>query len=827
MASLPHTHKTKNSHAAKLWQSPANPLSTQPKLAYKKEIAAILARLTLRQKIGQMVQAQMDAITPEQVRDYHIGSVLNGGNVYPNNDKYASTQEWVTMVDTYYRASMDSSNERVAIPIMWGTDAVHGQSKIVGATIFPHNIGLGASRNGALVRKTAEITAIEMLISGVDWNFSPSVAVVRDLRWGRTYESYSENPQLVKELSEDYVLGLQGCLSEGTFMDDSRVMATAKHFIGDGGTEQGIDRGNNIDSEAELYRVHAPGYLSAIKAGVLSIMPSHSMWQGERLHGHHYLLTQVLKKSLGFDGFLIGDWNSHGLLDGCKDSSSPLAVNAGLDMFMVTHEWQAFIENTATQVEAGQISEARINDAVSRILRAKFRAGLFKKGPPSERKHACKNNLLGSPQHREVARQAVRESSVLLKNNDALLPLNPRLNFLVAGDGADNIGKQAGGWTISWSGAGTTNADFPKGTSILSAISKEVNKAGGTVHYDVAGTYTKKPDVAIVAFGEEPYAEWFGDIKHLAYQATDNKDARLLEKLKKAGIPVVALFISGRPLWVNRIINASDAFVAVWLPGTEANGISDLLFTNTDGEIKYDFTGKLPFSWPKSPLHNQLNSDHKDYDPLFPFGYGLSYMSQSQLAELSVEDNIPESLKDPGVWLFNGRAIVPWFIGLRDEDGFSMYLGSRVERPNLSIQAIDRHTQGDAVKLCWSGEKESEIVILNEEITQDYLPYLDKDAALVFEINIAGTHANSLKLSLGDMAKAEYIEVADILEKDMGWQTLSVPLACFKNKGADLSQINKPFCLRSTGLLNITLSNIRIELNAASTTSITCRNDAN
>ncbi len=799
-----------------IWSAPNNPLAENPEAAFDQEISAILSKLTLQQKIGQMVQAQMDAITPEEVRDYHIGSVLNGGNAYANNDKYASVEDWVALVDSYYRSSMDSSNGRVAIPIMWGTDAVHGHNKVVGATLFPHNIGLGASRNPTLVNNIARITAIEMLATGVDWNFAPSVAVVRDDRWGRTYESFSEDPELVAQLTKAYVLGLQGDPDTEGFMNENHVMATAKHFIGDGGTENGIDRGNNTDTEPDLLSTHAQGYLSAIEAGVLSIMPSHSMWHGERLHGHHYLLTEILKNRMGFDGFLIGDWNSHGLVKGCKASSCPQAVNAGLDMFMVTHEWKAFIENTTRQVERGVISESRIDDAVARILRAKFRAGLFHKAPPSERKYANQKNLLGSKKHRSVARQAVRESMVLLKNNNKLLPLDPSLNILVAGDGADNIGKQSGGWTISWSGAGAKNSDFPNGISILSAIKNVAEKAGGTVEFDIRGNYKTKPDVAIVVFGEEPYAEWFGDIKHLSYQRLKHTDASLLEKLKADGVPTLALLISGRPLWLNRAINASDAFVALWLPGTEASGVSDVIFTKANGDTNYDFVGKLPFSWPMYPSQTELNKGDKNYKPLFPFGYGLNYTSPQQVAKLTDNEDIPEHLKDPTLWIFNGQAEIPWFMCLQDDDGFSAYLGGIVERPGIRIQERDRNTQGDAVEVSWSGERESSLTVLNWEIEQDYLYYLQQKSALAFDLNLYESKAEKVELRLGMLSSETSLDITENLEQaiNKGWKTLYIPLSCLQQNGLDLSRINVPFSLTADGPMKMELARIRLELNA-------------
>jgi beta-glucosidase len=808
-----------------IWTKPGNPLTENKKLSYEKEVAALLVKMTLEQKVGQMVQPQMTDITPEQVKKYHIGAVLNGGNAYAYNNKYAGVADWVKLVDEYYNASMDTSDGRLAIPITWGTDAVHGHNKVVGATIFPHNIGLGATRNPQLLRKIGEITAKEMLVTGVDWNYAPSVAVVRDDRWGRTFESYSEDPEIVVQLTGEYIEGLQGVAGNDSFMSDDHVIATAKHFIGDGGTESGIDRGDTITSEKDLFRVHAQGYLKAIESGVLSIMPSHSMWQGMRMHGHQYLLTDVLKNQLGFDGFLIGDWNSHGLVKDCTNANCPQAINAGLDMLMVVEEWKEFIRNTIKQVKNGTIPESRIDDAVTRILRAKFRAGLFEKGPPSKRKYANKTEFFGSKEHRQVARQAVRESLVLLKNNKNLLPLDPKQKILMAGDGADNIGKQAGGWTISWRGNGAKNSDFPDGESFLGAITTAVENAGGVVTFDEKGNYENKPDVAIVAFGEEPYAEWFGDIKHLSYQRLDNKDAKLLEKLQAEGIPTVALFISGRPLWVNRAINAADAFVAVWLPGSEGGGVADVLFRKPDGSINFDFTGKLSFSWPMYPSQTALNRGDKDYRPLFPYGYGLSYKDRKNIAQLELREDIPESEKDPTLHIFEGRAVIPWFMGLADPAGFSVYLGGGVERQYIKVRETDKSTQGDAIEIEWSGNGDGTLIFLNPDENQDYSYYLEQKSVMKWDVQMQEKAAAAAMLRFGRFDELDKsIDIAPGLNTLPlnQWQEYSIDLKCFHDKGVDLTRINNPFGLLSGGKLKFRMANLRILPGLAGKATLSC-----
>ena len=544
-------------------------IAVKPNEQVEAKVDALIAKMTLEQKVAQMIQPEIRDITIEDMRKYGFGSYLNGGGAFPNNDKHATPQDWIKLAEDLYQASIDDSLDGAAIPTMWGTDAVHGHNNVVGATLFPHNIGLGAANNSALIEKIAEITAKEVMVTGIDWVFAPTVAVVRDDRWGRTYEGYSEDPEIVREYSAAIVKGLQGH-ADGDFLSDQRVISTVKHFLGDGGTVGGDDQGDNIASEQALFDIHAQGYVGGLSAGSQSVMASFNSWHGKKNHGNQYLLTDVLKDKMGFDGFVVGDWNGHGQIKGCTNENCAQAVNAGLDVFMVpTGAWKPLYENTIAQVKSGEIAMSRIDDAVRRILRVKVRAGLFEKPSPANRPFSGKTELIGAEEHRAVARQAVRESLVLLKNNQNLLPLSPKAKVLVAGDGADNIGKQSGGWTITWQGTGNNNADFPGGSSIYQGIANQVKQAGGSVQLSVDGSFEQKPDVAIVVFGEDPYAEGHGDRDNLEFQRGDKRDLALLKKLSKQGIPVVSVFISGRPMWVNPEFNASDAFVAAWLPGSE------------------------------------------------------------------------------------------------------------------------------------------------------------------------------------------------------------------------------------------------------------------
>jgi beta-glucosidase len=621
----------------------------------EKRIGELMRTLTLEQKVAQMVQADIRSVTPEDVRTYRLGSILNGGGAFPGNDKHARLADWVALADRFYDASMDTTGGAPAIPIIWGTDAVHGHNNVIGATIFPHNVALGATHDPGLVQRIGAATAREVTASGIDWTFAPTVAVVRDSRWGRSYEGYSDQPELVRSYAGRMVEGLQGTPGAADFLDGTHIIATAKHYIGDGGTNQGIDRGDTRVSEQDLLAIHGPGYVAAIQAGVQTVMASYSSWQGTKLHGQRHLLTDVLKNQLGFDGFVISDWDGVDEVQGCSKDRCAQAINAGIDMIMVPEQWQAFLQNTVAQVRAGDIPQSRIDDAVTRILRVKLRYGLFAKGRPSSRPLANKAEL-GSPQHRALAREAVRKSVVLLKNDQCLLPLSPHAHVLVAGDGADDIGKQSGGWTISWQGTGNTNADFPGGTSIFAGIHSAVSTAGGTATLSVDGSYQTRPDVAIVVFGESPYAEWHGDIRSPEYRGpTDdgqdvdlqrpapevsaiNNDATtsgsqqamsglaassaapvadllLLQRLRGAGIPVVAVFLTGRVRQIEPELAAASAFAVAWWPGTEGGGVADVLFRARNGSVKFPFAGRLSYAWPRGSAAGAVQS--------FPDGYGL------------------------------------------------------------------------------------------------------------------------------------------------------------------------------------------------------------
>lgn len=798
--------------AAVEWPVLASAVAPDP--AVETRIDALLAKMTLEHKVGQLMQPELRQITPEDIQKYHVGAVLNGGGAFPGDNKYARVEDWVALADAYYHASMDDSDGGIAIPIFWGTDAVHGHNNVIGATIFPHNIGLGAMRNPELVRQIGEVTAREIAATGIDWNFAPTLAVVRDDRWGRTYESYSEDPAIVKAYGGKMVEGLQGRANTAEFMAADRVIATAKHFIADGGTLGGVDRGDADITEAELLAIHAPGYFTAIEAGVQTVMASFSSWQGRKMHGHDYLLTDILKNRMGFDGLVVGDWNGHEFVPGCTKVSCPHAINAGLDIFMAPDaDWKELYANTLAQVKSGEISEARLNDAVRRILRVKIRAGLFEKGAPSTRAFAGKQQVIGAPEHRAVARQAVRESLVLLKNKDQLLPLSPKANVLVAGDGADNIGKQSGGWTISWQGTGNTNDDFPGGSSIYQGIAESVAAAGGKATLSVDGEYTEKPDVAIVVFGENPYAEMQGDVKNLAYNNPD--DLALLKKLKAEGIPVVSLFITGRPLWVNRELNASDAFAVIWHPGSEGAGVADVLFTDKAGNIQHDFKGKLSFSWPATPVQSPLNVGEKNYTPLFAYGYGLSYQDKDVLGDDLSEEMAEVAVEtDKILKIFDNRPLDPWQLIIADGHNNTVAVtGSTASLATISLRAVDRNVQEDSRRLQWNGTGRGSAGFYSQSRT-DLVPYLEANAALLVDVKVDERPTADVRLGVfcgqdcvAEKSITENLQAAPQKE----WITLSIALKCLATDRAKMDMILSPFYLVTEGKLDLSLYNLRIE----------------
>jgi len=577
------------------------------------EARALLGSMTLEEKVGQMTQAEQLA-DPKDIQTYFLGSVLSGGSFDPKAGN--SLQAWT---DVYDAAQKQAVQTRLKIPLLYGVDAVHGHNNVLGAVVFPHHVALGATRDAKLVEEVERITAEEVRATGIQWAFSPCIAVARDERWGRSYESFGEDPALVAEMGAAAVRGFQGA----NLSDPLSVLACAKHYVGDGGTtwgtglkpnpaaQAGIDQGDTRLSEAELRRLHLPGYIKAIEAGVGSIMVSYNSWNGEKVSGNKHLLTDVLKNELGFEGFLISDYNALDQLPGDRRAQVKLSINAGMDMAMVPEKYKEFYAALLDLAKTGEVPMARVDDAVLRILRVKYAMGLMDGGRSALADRALQARF-GSAAHREVARRAVRESLVLLKNDGKALPIaKTAKRILVAGKNADDIGNQCGGWTIDWQGK--TGAVTTGGTTILAALKAA---ARGTVTYARDGSGAAGADVGVVVVGETPYAEFMGDRADLSL---DKDDQAAIANVKKAGIPVVVVVVSGRPLILGDALTQADAVVAAWLPGTEGAGVADVLFGD------YKPTGKLPVSWPRSMAQIPINVGDAKYDPLFAYGFGLSY----------------------------------------------------------------------------------------------------------------------------------------------------------------------------------------------------------
>lgn len=797
-----------------IWPEVKNPVAVDP--AIESRIADLLSRMSVEQKVGQIIQGDLASTTPEDMYKYHLGSVFNGGNSAPGGKQWAPAPEWLADADRFYDASMRPNGNLPRIPMTWGSDAVHGHNNVTGATLFPHNIGLGAMRNPELMRKIGAATAIEMRVTGLDWTFAPTLAVVRDDRWGRTYESYSENPEVVASYARPLVEGLQGKIGSQDWLKGAHIVATAKHFVGDGGTDGGKDQGNNISSEEELRDIQAAGYRPAIEAGVQSVMASYNSWHGEKMHGNKSLLTGVLRERMNFGGFTVGDWNGHGQVEGCKTTSCAAAFNAGLDLFMAPDSWKELYLNTLAQVKDGTIPMARLDEAVGRVLRVKLRAGLLESGRPSSRPLAGDFNKIGSPEHRAIARQAVQESLVLLKNQKGVLPLKPGQKLLIAGDGAMSYTKQSGGWTLSWQGTGIADSEFPGATTIGKAL---IDASGGTAILTKDGNYTQKPDIAVVVFGEDPYAEFQGDVPDLMFRDKSDNLA-LLKKYQSEGIKTVSVFLSGRPMWVNSHINASDAFVAAWLPGSEGGGVADVLFG------KVDFKGTLPFSWPKLATQYVLNVGDKNYDPLFAYGYGLSYKKSGTVAKLSeVSGLAPGSDLPAGTWFERGKTgqSLDFYVALDGNlEKLRNSIGTNGDR--LRAFAVDRNRQEDSRRFLWSGNGTATVALAG---TTPLDLSRETNGAVAVEVDyrvdkMGDGPVKLISFNEGLKSAGSGLDVSARFKavEGKGWQTMSVPLSCFAKAGLDMTKAQVPLGISTSVNLNLSIS--RIALGTSTTGMVTC-----
>lgn len=785
--------------------------------AMEKRIAGIVKSMSLEQKIGQMTQPEIKMITPDEVRQYYIGSVLNGGGSWPGMDKHAAIGDWVALADRYYDASM-STDMTVKIPVIWGTDAVHGHNNVYGATTFPHNIGLGAAHDPALVEKIAAATGKAVRATGIDWLFSPAVPAVQNLRWGRTYESWSEDPKLVREYAAAYTRGLQG-----DFSGDDHAVATVKHFIGDGGTDNGTDQGLTSATLGELVNVHGQGYFGAIGAGAQTVMASFNSWQDTasgkdcgKMHGDKTLLTDALKQKMGFDGFIVSDWNGISQVPGCSNASCPQAINAGIDLVMVPDDWKAFIANTARQARAGDIPMARIDDAVSRILRVKLRAGLFDGRRPSQNANAGKAEAI---QARELARQAVRESLVLLKNARNALPLKPGAKILVVGRNADNIPNQSGGWSLTWQGTENTNADFPNADSILAGIREAAGDASVTFRENADGVDLKGYDAVIAVIGETPYAEMVGDIQPsdtVGHSRRFPEDLAVLKAVSGKGKPVVTVLVSGRPVYANDLINLSDAFVAAWLPGTEGKGVADVLFAGKDGKPAHDFSGRLSFSWPGVACPGPRAAGKDGAKPLFASGYGLSYAKPGTLAQLPL-DQAADCGVAAALAIFKMRD-APTFalhVGVGDDaqavgQDLNASLAWPQDKPALRVRTVQVNTQQDAKEVTWLAPAR----FFSRNPSSNNLAAMAKaDAALQFDLALM--HAPGGKVAVAMTCGkdcAGRVDLTPTIKAMTAGQkrTVTIPLRCFKKQGAKLDGIDSPFGIEADAPFAASFADIRI-----------------
>ena len=786
-----------SSQANNIW-STLDPLPLDPEI--EAQIDDILPKLTLEQKVGQVIQGDTGSLTPEDVKKYRLGSVLSGGNSAPGPLPYAETKAWLEMADKYYNASIDDEDVEIAIPIIWGIDAVHGHANLKGSIIFPHNIGLGAMNNPDLIEQIASITAHELTVSGHDWTFAPTLAVPQDLRWGRSYEGFSENPDLVKSYGDRIVIGLQGEFGSENFMGDGRVISSAKHFLADGATENGVDQGDALINEKELSKVHAAGYYSSIPAGVQTVMASFSSWQGRKLHGDKELLTDVLKGKMGFNGFVVGDWNGHGQVPGCINTDCPQSLNAGLDMYMAPDSWKGLYESTLQHVKDGTIAMERLDDAVRRILRVKLLSGIFQKGAPSTRANAGNENLLALPEHKNVARQAVRESLVLLKNNNQLLPIDPSKTILVVGDGASSISKASGGWTLSWQGTGHSNDKFPNGESILEGIEKTVNDAGGKLIFSKDGDTTIKADVVIAVYGEDPYAEFQGDRENLAF-IPNGFDTNKLSTYKENGIPIVSVFLSGRPMWANTEINNSDSFIAAWLPGSEGGGVSDMLFKT---DPSFDFTGRLSFTWPASAVVSKNNNQ-----ALFKIGYGLSYTSINQIDFLSENSGLENSeIASTGEYFNKGDVVAPWDIWLISGKLEKQIASFPSSVGGLIISKTDHMAQEDALRINWT-KSDGDYFRISSVKPNDLTR--QSNGAMKLAFNAKSFTGSDSTLQIGQCDDSFNCDKTLEIKISDEWQEYLIPLSNFEELGIDMSKIISSILIKAEAGIDIGLGNVRLE----------------
>ena len=800
------------------WPVVGSPVPIAANVATETRIEAVLARMTVEEKVGQILQPEITNITPDEVREYNIGSVLNGGNGRPNRDPYAPASAWLDLADAYWAASTDTSDGGVGVPIIWGIDSVHGNNSYFGGTIFPHNIGLGAANDENLMMEIGRVTAVETAAIGTDWTFAPALSIPRDDRWGRTYEGFSETPDIAGRMGAAYTLGLQGNPA-GDFFPAGSIIATAKHMVADGGTQNGRDQGDAVVSEAELRDIHWEPYVPTLEAGAQTIMASYSKWNGVRMHGHGPLLTQMLKEHAGFDGFVVGDFNGHALIPGCTNGDCPEALLAGVDMYMIPADWRQLYTSLVAQVKDGTIPMARLDDAVRRILRVKERAGLFDAPRPSDRAFAGAENI-GTPAHLDVARRAARQSMVLLKDDEEILPFPASSRVLVTGAGADNVPMLVGGWSMNWQGTGLTNSDFPGSTSVFAGLSAALAPHGGEAVLSADANFAERPDYAVVVFGETPYAEYQGDRESVLYKPEgEDADLALLRSLQAQGIPTVAVFLSGRPLWINKHLNASDALIAAWLPGTQGgHGAADVIVGNRDGSPRHDFTGRLSFSWPRLASQTALNAGDASYNPLFAQGYGLSLGNRADVGTLAVDPGLSAmqlAAASNTSFFVDGRAVAPWRIYLGDAANSRLKTeGDRFVTSDggaVAFDSADRNRQEDTKIARWTGTGEGRVFVLGYD-TVDFTRNRENDEAVVLSLAVLEAPTGTVTASLGRANANRSVDMTALFgQLTIGqWEEVSIPLRCFDGANANFAAVDMPLALETSGRFSIQLAGMRI-----------------
>ena len=770
--------------------------------AAEARIADLIARMTLEEKIGQLVQGDICCTTPDDVRTYHLGAVLNGGNSGPGGNDKALAPEWLRLADAYWTASTDRSHGGVGIPVMWGIDAVHGHSNIIGATLFPHNIGLGATRDPDLIERIGAATATEVRVTGQEWTFAPTVTVPQDYRWGRAYEGYSSNPALVSHLVGAMVRGLQGPGDGRDLLARGKVLASTKHFLGDGATTNGVDQGDAAISETELRDIHGAPYGPAIENGVATVMASFSGWQGRKMTGNAGLLTGVLKDRMGFGGFVVSDWNAHGQVEGCTNASCPQAVLAGIDMVMAPDSWKDMVTSLIAQTRAGVIPMARIDDAVARILRVKTRLGLLDAGAPSTRPLSGQWAQLGSAEHRAIAREAVRKSLVLLKN-DGVLPLRPRGHLLVAGDGADDVARAAGGWTISWQGTGLSRADFPGATTIWQGLQAAMAAGGGSAELAPDGHFARRPDAAVVVFGERPYAEFQGDLKSLQLSPDLTAPWETMRALRAQHIPVIAVMLTGRPLFANPALNAANAFVVAWLPGSEGEGLADVLIGDARGRPRHMLTGRLPAAWPRTARAQD--------GALFPFGYGMSWRDRTRGWAALSEDAGVAPVADIRRWFGNGQPASGWSLRVESPDGSgstritgvpATALGGRVQ-----VTARDYGVQEGARRFVVTAGPATIALMAPAPLNLSREANGDVQLLITARVAQAPTHALLGSDCDGVACRADVPVTLPVADR---WVRYGLALKCLARHGADMTRLGEAFRLTLDGASDIAIGEVRL-----------------